>query len=120
MLIRCSVAGVALERSEGADAAIVQMPEKKCLQYTYVYATITLSDKRFTYREVIMAEKKTSDARMRASIKYAKANLKRFPLDMQKEYFEDVLKPAAEAAGMPISTFIKAAIAEKIARMNEQ
>jgi hypothetical protein len=60
----------------------------------------------------------TSEARMRASIKYAKNNIKRVPFDCQKDYYEEVLKPAAEKAGMPVNAFIKAAIAEKIEREN--
>ena len=63
---------------------------------------------------------KTKEERMQASIKYAKENLKRVPFDLTKEYYEDVLKPAAEAAGMKINAFIKEAIAEKIERMNAE
>ena len=59
---------------------------------------------------------KTSEAQKRASIKYAAANYKRVPLDLNKDYFEEVLKPAAAAAGMAVNTYIKEAIAEKIAR----
>jgi hypothetical protein len=51
-------------------------------------------------------------------IRYAKENLKRVPFDCQKDYYEEVLKPAAEKAGMKVNAFIKAAIAEKIEREN--
>lgn len=61
-------------------------------------------------------DRKLSDARTRASLKYAKGHIKRVPLDMQKEYYEEVLKPAASAAGLPVNSFIKMAIAEKIER----
>ena len=48
--------------------------------------------------------------------KYHKEKIKRIPLDIQKDYFENTLLPAAEKSGMPVNTFIKQAIAEKIAR----
>lgn len=48
--------------------------------------------------------------------RYTEKNLKRIPLDVQKEYYENTLKPAAERAGIPVNTFIKQAIAEKIER----
>ena len=51
-----------------------------------------------------------------AQKKYNAQNIKRVPLDMQKDYFENTLKPAAAAAGMAVNAFIKAAIAEKIDR----
>lgn len=46
----------------------------------------------------------------RYTINYAKENLKRVALDVKKEYYENVLKPAADAAGEPINTYIKKAI----------
>lgn len=58
----------------------------------------------------------TSEAQKRASMKYAAKNYKRVPLDLQADYFETVLKPAAAAAGIGVNTYIKEAIAEKIAR----
>ena len=48
--------------------------------------------------------------------KYNEKNIKRIPLDVQKEYFETVLKPAADSAGVGVNTYIKQAIAEKIER----
>lgn len=59
---------------------------------------------------------KTTDAQKRASIKYAAANYKRVPLDLNKDYYENILKPAATAAGLAVNAFIKEAIAEKIER----
>lgn len=44
------------------------------------------------------------------SIAYERENLKRIPLNVQKSYYEDVLKPAADAAGEPVNTYIKKAI----------
>lgn len=58
----------------------------------------------------------STDAQKRAVIKYAKKNLKRVPLDLQIDYYNDVLAPAAAAAGIGINTYIKEAIAEKVAR----
>ena len=51
------------------------------------------------------------------SIKYAKSNLKRIPLDVPKDYYETVLKPTAESCGIGVNTFIKQAIQEKIERL---
>lgn len=47
---------------------------------------------------------------------YAKANKKRISLDVQKSYYESVLKPAADIAGQPVLTFIKQAINDRIER----
>lgn len=57
-----------------------------------------------------------TEAQKRASIKYAQGKLKRIPLDVQADYFADVIKPAADRAGLPVNTWIKQAIAEKIER----
>lgn len=46
---------------------------------------------------------------------YQKENLKRVPLDMRKSEYDE-LKAAAEAAGMKVNGFIKAAINEKMER----
>lgn len=51
-------------------------------------------------------------------IKYAREKLKRVPLDLQIDYYNNVLKPAAERAGLPVNTFIKNAIQEKIDKEN--
>lgn len=51
--------------------------------------------------------------------KYNEKNIKRVPLDMQKEYYESILKPSADACGIPVNTFIKEAIAEKIERLKK-
>lgn len=48
------------------------------------------------------------------NMQYRKEHIKRVVLDMQKSYFEEVLKPAAEKLGLPVNTFIKQAIEEKI------
>ena len=46
-------------------------------------------------------------------IEYQKKNLKRIPLNIQLEMFEK-WKKTAEIAGMPLNTFIKSAVNEKI------
>ena len=51
-----------------------------------------------------------------AQYRYNEKKLKRIPLDVQKEYYDTVLKPAADAAGIGINTYIKQAISEKLQR----
>lgn len=50
------------------------------------------------------------------SIKYAKENLKRIPLDVKKQYYDDVIVPEAEKRGLSVRQFILQAIKEKIQR----
>ena len=50
-------------------------------------------------------------------IEYAKNNLKRIPLDVQKEKYEEI-KAAAEAVGEKVNTYIKKAIDERMERDN--
>lgn len=50
------------------------------------------------------------------SIQYSRANYKRIMLEIRKEYFSDVLKPASEMEDMAVATFIKLSIMEKIKR----
>lgn len=47
---------------------------------------------------------------------YAKANLKRIPLNVRKDYYENVIKQIPETTGYAVNTFIKLAITEKIQR----
>lgn len=49
-------------------------------------------------------------------INYAKRNLKRIPLDVKKEYYDNVILPAAEKCELSVRAFILDAIAEKVAR----
>ena len=44
------------------------------------------------------------------NIQYAKDHKKRIPFDVQKEFYDNILKPAALAAGEPVNTYIKNAI----------
>ena len=52
-----------------------------------------------------------------ASKEYKARSIKRVPLDMLLTDYED-LKAAADKAGEPVNTFIKAAIRERIARLS--
>lgn len=54
-----------------------------------------------------------SEAQKKATIKYAKENLKRIPLDVQKEEYE-IIKEAATAAGEKVNGYIKKAVRMRI------
>lgn len=56
-----------------------------------------------------------NESAKKASIAYAKKNLKRIPLDVQKEKYEEI-KAAAERAGEPVNGYIKKAIDERMLR----
>lgn len=58
---------------------------------------------------------KTSDAQKRASIKYAKNNYKRVPLDVTPDQY-DKIKDHAGGRGESVNGFIKRAINETIQR----
>lgn len=62
----------------------------------------------------------STKAQNRAKIKYAQKKYKRVPLDLDKEYYETVLVPAAESAELSINKYIKEAIAEKIEREGDR
>lgn len=49
------------------------------------------------------------------NLQYAKENLKRIPLDVQKEKYEEI-KAAADAIGEKVNSYIKIAINEKMKR----
>ena len=61
---------------------------------------------------------KYSEAQKNSIIKYARENLKRVPLDVPKQEYENRISPAAKNAGLSVSKFIRAAINEKIERDN--
>lgn len=50
-----------------------------------------------------------NDAQKKAVIKYKEKNIKRIPLDVQKEKYEEI-KAAAEAAGESVNGYIKTAV----------
>ena len=65
-------------------------------------------------------EKKSSytgytESRGKSSIAYAKKALKRIPLDVQKEKYEEI-KAAADRAGETVNGYIKSAIDQRIQR----
>lgn len=55
----------------------------------------------------------TSAAQKKATMKYAKNNLKRIPLDVQKEKYDEI-KAAATKAGETVNGYIKTAIDKRI------
>lgn len=52
------------------------------------------------------------------SMEYAKKNLKRIPLDVKREYYEEIIVKEAAKANMSVRAFILSAIEEKIANNN--
>lgn len=56
-----------------------------------------------------------SDKRKESMYKYARENLKRIPLDVQKEQY-DKIKAAAEAEGESVNGYIKRAVDERMER----
>ncbi len=57
----------------------------------------------------------TNEAKKKYDLQYAKDKLKRIPLDVKKEKYEEI-KAAAEAAGEPINGYIKKAIDDRMER----
>ena len=60
-----------------------------------------------------------TEKRKESMMEYAKNNLKRIPLDVQKEHYERI-KAHAESRGESVNGFIKRAVDEAIARDNAQ
>ena len=58
---------------------------------------------------------RNSERKTEYNIKYAKDKLKRIPLDVQKEKYEEI-KTAATAAGKTVNGYIKIAIDERMER----
>lgn len=61
---------------------------------------------------------KYTEAQKRANLNYAKNHLKRVPLDIQKEKYEEI-KAFALSHGETVNGFIKRAIDEAIERDND-
>jgi len=57
----------------------------------------------------------TTESQKQAHYRYEKKAIKRIPLDVQKEKYEEI-KAAAEAAGETVNGYIKAAIDQRIER----
>lgn len=56
-----------------------------------------------------------SEAQKKANTKYKEKSIKRIPLDVQKEKYEEI-KAAADAAGEKVNGYIKRAIDERMER----
>ena len=54
-----------------------------------------------------------NESAKKASMAYAKRSLKRIPLDVQKEKYEEI-KAAADRAGETVNGYIKKAIEERM------
>ena len=54
-----------------------------------------------------------NESRKKASIEYAKRSLKRIPLDVQKEKYDEI-KAAADKAGETVNGYIKKAIEQRM------
>ena len=59
-----------------------------------------------------------TEAQKKANIKYRKENVKRIPLDVQKEEYE-IIKAAADNAGEKVNAYIKGAIKQRMDRENK-
>lgn len=60
-----------------------------------------------------------SEKSKQSQIEYKKKNIKRVPLDMQISMYEK-LKEVSNAFGVPVNSYIKQAITEKIERDTNQ
>ena len=58
-----------------------------------------------------------SESQKKASAEYRKKSIKRIPLDVKNEKYEEI-KAAATAVGEPVNTYIKKAINERMERDN--
>ena len=58
-----------------------------------------------------------NESRKKASIEYAKRRLKRIPLDVQKEKYDEI-KAAADKAGETVNGYIKKAIEQRMENEN--
>lgn len=58
-----------------------------------------------------------TEAQKKANAKYRERNIKRIPLDVQKEKFEEI-KATSERVGETVNGYIKKAIDERMERDN--
>ena len=68
----------------------------------------------YVHRLILMAY---NESRKKASIEYAKRSLKRIPLDVQKEKYDEI-KAAADKAGETVNGYIKKAIEQRMENEN--
>lgn len=60
---------------------------------------------------------KYDDKQNKSNQKYRKEHMKRVVVDYKVEYYNDILKPAADMMDEPVATFIKKAIEERLDRI---
>ena len=60
-----------------------------------------------------------TEAQKKATTKYKEKNIKRIPLDVQKEKYDEI-KAAADRAGETVNGYIKRAIDERMERENKE
>lgn len=88
------------------------------MNYAIVYekiGKISLNKER-GFTDMENKESKTNKTnKTKYDIEYAKKSLKRIPLDVQKEKYEEI-KAAADAVGEKVNTYIKKAIDERMER----
>lgn len=58
-----------------------------------------------------------SESKARSNAKYTKEHQRQIPLKVKNEYYNDILKPAADMMDEPVATFIKKAIEERLDRI---
>lgn len=59
-----------------------------------------------------------SENKLKYNLEYAKKNLKRIPLDVQKEKYEEI-KAAADKAGETVNGYIKKAVDDRMEKEKE-
>lgn len=59
------------------------------------------------------------ESKVKYNLEYAKRSLKRIPLDVQKEKYEEI-KAAADRVGETVNGYIKKAIEERMQRENAE
>jgi predicted HicB family RNase H-like nuclease len=74
----------------------------------------------YIFRQLLQQRKQVNlmpltEAQKKANIKYREKSIKRIPLDVQKEKYEEI-KAAADAAGEKVNGYIKKAIDERMLR----
>lgn len=53
------------------------------------------------------------------SMRYNKKHQHRIEIKYKNSYYDEIIKPAIEESGLPVATYIKLAIKEKIERDND-
>lgn len=66
-----------------------------------------------------MPYKGYNESRKNSTIKYMKEKMKIINLRIKKDDYEERIEPAIRRSGLPVATFVKKAIDEKIEREKE-